>query len=133
MSSKPTDYELARALWYQKLKDETDFIDIEQDEHRLKVWSAKHAHLYDHPSVWEANASYYHMATKFLNEFNFEKNLDKIIWEYHSEGIGLRDIAKLLDQTKVKKMSHETAAKTVRRLEHIMKTMYLHGYKEDNE
>lgn len=127
MSKKSvTEYEKLRAIWYKKL-DKAGFKDIERDEDNLKSWTATKVNRSLHS--WESKEAYYQMATNFLSDYTFASNTEKLIWEYHAEGISTRDIAKLL-KNKVKTMvvSRTTMWATVRRLEKIMKKMYLSGY-----
>jgi hypothetical protein len=89
--------------WYKKLKRD-GFQDIEQPDGNLKVWSQSlnnDRHLGRHTSRRQAHAEYYYYANQWLNEGKFDLRLDKIIWEYHSNGISMRGISKLLKQTKV--------------------------------
>lgn len=128
---EPTEYELARAIWYQKLKA-GGFNDIEADEHNLKEWTLTRAAQGD-SALWEAKAAYYHMADKFLHEFAFPDDMAKTIWQYHVEGMGVRQIASLLAAAGVKKQRKSLIHNRVKHLAHIMKTMYLVGYREQHE
>lgn len=124
MAKKPEDYEKLRAIWYKKLQKE-GFKDIEQDEDNLKEWSTKFFLNHD-KTTREAKESYYSMATQFLNEYNFESNLDKVIWEYHANAMSVREIAETLRKAKIIKRTgawvHEFV---VKRLRKIMKKMYM--------
>ena len=133
MAKKPvTEYEKLRAVWYKKLEKE-GFVDIESDEDNLKSWSAKFA-TPKSQELMESKAAYYHMATHFLNDYQFESALEKTILEYHTEAISVRDIAKLLrKKTKVMTLDRNVVWKTVKRLETIMKKMYMSGYMESYE
>ena len=133
MSNK-AEYNKIRAVWYKKLKDE-GFEDIEQDEDTLKSWSSTHFNKKGFsPEYRMSKIEYYQMATNFLNDYTFESNLDKIIWEYHAEAISTRDIAKLLTAAKIKKkMSHWPVFCVIKRLEEAMKRMYLSGYQKQYE
>lgn len=123
-----TDYDKAKALWYKKLKEE-GFEDIEQDENRLKTWTTAHAR-YGSPTSRQAKADYYLMAEHFLNNYTFERELDRAIWEYHTNGISIRDIADTLNCTGVIKTERNAVWKIVNQLETLMKNMYL---KRDND
>ena len=128
--SKRTEYEKQKAFWYKKLK-EAGFEDIESDENNLKSWSSKLARK-NPPEIWQAKATYYSMARSFLNSHTFQNNLDKIIWEYHTEAISVRDIVETLNKTKVIKIGRDTVWLTIRRLENAMKKLYMDG-QQDNE
>lgn len=130
MTRKPkTEFERLKDEWYKKLK-ESGFEDIESDETRLKKWSSQFGRM-DH-SVIQIRESYYQMATRFFNEHNFDTDLDKVIWLYHSEGIGSREIVDTLAKVNIQ-TSHTIICRIISCLERIMKTKYLPGYKEENE
>jgi len=113
-------------LWYAKLK-KSGFNDIENDKGQLKDWSSRVQRKNEHENLldsWPGKIAYYDMATTFLNEHSFENNLDKVIWEYHTNGISYRDIVKLLKKVKIE-VYLVKVHKIVRRLENIMKKRYL--------
>lgn len=89
--------------WYKKLSDD-DFEDIERHgkyEGMLKVYSSEF-YSKDYPlEVRYAKQEYYQLATNFLEDYRFDKNLHKVIWEYHSMGISYRNIVKLLKSVKI--------------------------------
>lgn len=129
MSKKPlTEYEKLRAVWYAKLKKE-GFDDIETDEYHLKTWSSKFASKKSQ-ELWRSKEAYYYMTTTFLNDYKFESKLEKIIWEYHSEAISVRDIVKLLRSLHYRKIGTASVDRNsvwavIHHLETIMKNMYL--------
>lgn len=127
-----SEYEKLRAIWYKKLEKE-GFVDIESDEDNLKSWSAKFSSRRSQ-DVWQAKEAYYHMATNFLNDYQFESAFEKKVWEYHAEAISIRDIVKLLrKKTKVMVINRAFIWSTVNRLETSMKKMYLSGYISKDE
>jgi hypothetical protein len=129
--SKKADFEKLKAKWYKKLKDD-GFVDIEYDD-KLFVGvptSVLGKRLKD--GVWQAKAAYYSMAESFLIEYAFSNELDKIIWDYHANGISVREIAETLRKAKIKKTNRTTVWLTVKRLEKIMKQMYLLDFREEN-
>jgi len=127
MSKKTkTEYEILRDKWYAKLKNK-GFVDIEQDEDRLKSWSSKIS-LYHTSVTWESKVAYYNMADNFLRDYKFESNLDKVIWEYHTHAISIRNIVKLLNKTKVIKTDKSTVGRTIKKMSEAMKKMYLSNY-----
>lgn len=124
---KPTDYESLRKIWYKKLKAK-GFDDIETASGALRGHSTE----FSRPRAeWQggglaAKAEYYRLADRLLNEYEFANKRDKIIWEYHTNGISVRDIAKILHKAKVKgTVNKDTVATTVQRLRDIMKSMYI--------
>lgn len=125
--SNHSEYEKLKAVWYKKLKDE-GFQDIETDEDNLKTWSSRFSSKKAR-ELWRAKEAYYYMATNFLNDYSFDSNLEKVIWEYHSNAMSVRNIAKLLNKsTYSKKLSKEAVWLIVRKLEASMKRMYLPSY-----
>jgi len=131
MARKPrTEYEKLRDVWYAKLKKK-GFEDIETDEDHLKSWSIKFA-LKESLRSWQAKASYYSMAERFLNDYNFESKLEQAIWAYHAEGISIREIVTTLKKAKIRKtVNRDSVFKTIKKLEYVMKKMY--GVIYDNE
>lgn len=112
-------------MWYKKLA-KSGFEDIETDEQHLKVWSSKFARKTSLDS-WQAKASYYTMATNFLNDYPFETPRERIIWEYHANGLSVRDIAITLNKvarSRRTKTNRTTVWLAVKRLESIMYRLY---------
>lgn len=109
-------------IWYKKLKD-SGFSDIEKangsiGRTKLNLDNRNFDQI-------EITQQYYSMARSFLIEHHFESELDKVIWEYHIEGISVRNIAKLLSSTDMKIKKKSTVNNIIRRLEQIMKDKYL--------
>lgn len=123
------DYQSLKKVWYKKL-EKSGFQDIEQDEFNLKQYSFRITQAAVRRS-WHASSEYYYMADQFLHNFKFKNNLERIIWEYHANGISMRDIAKLLKKVKFhKKIHYLDIYYTIKRLTHEMKKMYLVGYND---
>lgn len=133
MAKKQQNYKKLKEFWYKKLK-RNGFNDIESDEEHLKVWAwnISHTTKYGKNSVqWASSkAEYYHMAAQFLNDHKFETNRERVIWEYHANAISCRDISKLLKKVRVK-IDRTSVWRIVKRLENIMKEMYMNGYKKE--
>jgi hypothetical protein len=124
MSKKKLDLKTETAKWYAKLKRD-GFDDIESDEDNLKVWSTIFFKKHSIEQI-QAKQAYYQMATNFLNDYKFNNNRERIIWEYHANGISLRDIGKVLKKAKIKKATNRTDVwKVVKRLKLIMYDMYM--------
>ena len=130
---KPNDLHSLRQEWYDKLKAE-GFEDIEDDKGRLKSWSSRFAH--DRiMQLKEDQEAYNDLASRFLREYKFTKEIDKIIWEYHINGLSVRDITAVLKSTKIKTKNggfwyKEMVGAVLKRLSEDMKEMYLSGYTE---
>lgn len=112
-----------QAEWYKKLAD-SGYEDIEYKDGSIRSCSPRSTRAKD-PSLRQATQEYYYMSYHFLNEYKFETELEKVIWEYHTEGISVRSICKLLSDTEVAKMSRWAVWDTIRRLETEMKRRYL--------
>lgn len=104
------------------------FKDIEKNERLLKEgkpWVSRTDHKYSGSSLTpvakEARQEYYYMATHFLTNYAFETKLDEVIWAYHVEGISERNIVKILNKVRKKKIYKLKVGNTIRRLELIMK------------
>ena len=122
------DYATQKAIWYKKLES-SGFEDAERDEYRLKQYSAKFNQAAVRNSL-EAKTEYYSMARRFMYDFKFESYLDKIVWEYHTNGISYRNIVRLLKNVKVSiTPNKDNINAIINRLEHKMKLLYLVGYK----
>lgn len=119
---KKTEYERVRDVWYKKLADD-GFNDIEL------VWfggrGTSRSEQWKDPDLRQATVDYYCMAQHFLNEYEFDTEVEKIMWEYYSNGLSFREIAKVLNKTKVTKTNKDAVWLIIKRLEEIMKGLYL--------
>lgn len=122
-----------KEFWYQKLKD-SGFNDIEYNDTLLI--NGPSGNLYRNKQfkngTWQAKATYYSMAESFLNEYAFSTELDKVIWEYHANGISVREISETLEKANIKKTSKSSVWLVVNRLSKIMKQMYLIDFREEH-
>lgn len=126
-AKKKQDYQKLKEVWYKKL-ERSGFVDAERDEYTLKQYSSR----FNQAEVvrnWHSKTEYYSMAGQFLNTHKFASRLEKVIWEYHANGVSVRDIAKLLKHVKVIKPNKDNVHKILARLIREMKSMYLHDYK----
>jgi hypothetical protein len=131
---QPQDYKKLKKVWYKKLA-QSGFIDIERNEDDLKVndWYFSRTAKYGGSSIeWsQSKADYYYMATQFLNNYKFETNLERIIWEYHSNAVSHRDITDILNKAKVTKTNRTYVGRIIKALATEMKLMYINGYKNE--
>lgn len=127
--NKKEELEKTKKIWYKKLKDE-GFEDIEPHENTLKSWSYKFADR----NVDEITAKqvYYRMANHFLNDHQFNSILEKVIWEYHANGIAVRDIASQLSKAKVTKTSYDTIWRIVGKIKKAMYAFYAEEITSDS-
>ncbi len=114
---KQKTYKELKAIWYKKL-EKSGFEDIESDEDHLKSWTADRVKKHIH--TWREREQYYYMATEFLDTYKFETPLEKTIWEYHANGISVRDIVILLSKVRIK-TNRDAVWLTIRRLVNRMK------------
>lgn len=121
--ARKVNFEKLKDDWYKKLKA-SGFADIEYKDGSIRSCRPRHARAKD-PSLRQATEEYYYMAYHFLNEYTFGSEIDKVIWDYHSNGISARDIAKLLKDTRVGDIKKTTVWGVIKRLENIMKIKYL--------
>lgn len=114
--------------WASKLKD-SGFRDIEPNEDTLAPYSTR---FLRHPHyVWELRLAYYSMCEAFLQKYTFKSEYEKVIWEYHANGLSEREIAKVLPPIKGKKRHYSTIWNVISDLRAIMKQTYLAD--EDDE
>lgn len=127
MSESKTNFKKLRQEWYAKLKAE-GFNDIETLAGDLKEFSTSGSRnikkVLTQSGGWQFKQEYYRLASKFLNEYKFNTKLDSIIWEYHTNGISVRNIAKALIEINVK-TNRTDVWKVVKRLKIKMFDMYL--------
>lgn len=126
--NKPESYQKLKVYWYKKLA-KSGFRDIERDGPKYKIESYDtQFNTQEAARTWYAKSEYYSMARRFLHDYKFKSNLEKVIWEYHSEGISYRNIAKLLKNVKIMIPNKDNVNNIVKRLIVEMKKMYLVGY-----
>ena len=108
-------------IWYKKLKD-SGFKDIEHSSGALDRSYTKSKRTQVEIEVIQ---HYYSMASALLNNHTFEDHIEKVIWEYYSEGMSAREIAETLTKSGIKKKKHVTVSKIIKKLETLMKEKYL--------
>lgn len=123
-TKKPlSKYERERIKWYKKL-ERSGFVDIEYNDDKLKTASTEFTKT-KYLATLDQRVAYYNMATTFLNDHKFDTPLDQTIWEYHTNGISVRDISVLLKKVGIKKMGKDKVHHVIVKLEDIMKQLYL--------
>lgn len=116
--SKKEELAKLTKVWYAKLAKE-GFKDIEPHENTLTAWHSKIINTYTSTEA-EAKQIYYNMANHFLNDYQFESILEKVIWEYWAAGVSVRDIAEQLTRVEIKHMRKSSVWKIVRKIEKLM-------------
>lgn len=115
---KKTELELQTSTWYKKLKDE-GFEDIERDPDTLKCYDSSHFLETKTKRRRDRVEPYYKLADLFLSEHKFDTEIERVIWEYHSNGLSVRKITDTLKRVKVK-TNYTTVWIIVNRLKHHM-------------
>lgn len=107
-----------QAEWRKRL-EKSGFIDIEEpdDPHqRLKQWDSHYfSSKYSKP-VFHARETYFQNASEFLMTYEFEDEKSRLIWDLHSQGHCLREIARIS-----KAGNKDTVGKIVKALAAIMR------------
>ncbi len=121
--NKTKEFKQLESEWRNKLKD-SGFEDIEDADGNIArgSWDYRTKKVIN---SYKTKVDYYYMATQFLNDYNFETPLDKAVWAYHIEGIGVRDIAKLLQDLKMTTLKRMSISYTIIRLRKQMHDFYL--------
>jgi hypothetical protein len=119
---KKVDLNKLKKIWYKKLK-KSGFEDIERDEYSLKYTTSnalfsKHGRIRTgtHVMIQE----YYYMAEHFLNSYTFASERDRVIWNYHTNGLSNDNIAKTLKKARIKKCGRWTVWRIINELKEIM-------------
>ncbi len=118
-----SNYRELKKKWYAKLKN-SGFEDIERNEDLLKRPSSVVFGDYRKIAFGIAKFEYYQMAARFLNEHDFKNNRERIIWEYHANGISIRNIVKLLKKVRIKTY-RRAVWNIITRLRATMKDQYM--------
>ena len=87
-----------KAEWNQKLKD-SGFEDIEDSQERLHRWHNNDFRRID-LDFYNARKQYFEDAQEFLNWYEFNSPEDKIVWELHTAGLPIRQIAEKTNRSK---------------------------------
>lgn len=112
--------------WYKKLED-TGFNDIEKNEsseYNVKRPVSKRfteKNKLFRKGTWVVKQEYYDMALEFLNVYPFPRELDKVIWEYHANGLTVRDISQTLLKTGITLNPTGAVARRIKKYSDIMK------------
>jgi hypothetical protein len=115
------DFKRLQSKWYKKLAKE-GFSDIE-NEKDLKVlhstwFHARHKEKNIH-ETHNAKREYFRLAGIFLHVHEFASDLEKTIWELHTDGFYLREIATKL-RTKQNKVNKDNVRLTLQKLTQAM-------------
>lgn len=123
---KTNEFKQLDAEWKKKLKD-SGFEDLEDDQENIDrgSWDFRRPKAI---RAHQTKTEYYYMATQFLNDYNFDTELEKIIWTYHTEGIGVRNISKILNAAKISTLKKQAIHNIIMHLNRNMRELYSNGY-----
>lgn len=125
MPIRRSEFNALRDFWYKKA-EESGFEDHEHPDGRLKARSDRWVDI-RRLRMQESNEAYFKLARQFLFDHTFIKERDRILWEYHVEGLSTREISKILKTVKIK-LSKPQVARDLKRMKAIMKRMYFTSY-----
>jgi len=95
---KTAKFKKLQQQWYRKIA-KAGHVEIENTDHGDKAmlyrWDS-HYFASRKGLKSEAQARYYELARQFLNDHNFDTSNEKLVWEQHSEGLSIVDIASKL-------------------------------------
>jgi len=132
MPQKP-DFKELQKHWYKKLKD-SGFEDVEKDEYFL-IRDARSKRIFRSDrsiEYYESVIEYYQLAENFLHDFKFKTEREKIIWEYHANGISMRDIVIIMQKAGIKDLTRTKVCTIIGQLRKEMKNLYqIYGRKTD--
>ena len=118
------EFDKLKEIWYAKLR-ESGFNDIEDKSNtscrKNKIYGRPDSRT---PFQLEIIGHYYSMASSFVHDHNFDDELDKTIWIYHSEGLSVREISDVLIKAGVK-YKKSSVHNIIQKLEDLMKKKYL--------
>jgi hypothetical protein len=125
MTKRKVNYNQLKAKYYKKLKD-SGFKDI---EHGTDLINSGVPYLIrvaeNKTTAYSETAEYYYMCQCFLHEHTFDTTLEKVIWEYYTEGLSYRQIESTLLKVKIKNYKRDKIWRIIKRLESLMKARYL--------
>jgi len=125
---KKTEFKKLQEDWYKKLED-SGFQDIET--RYLTSWpnSSDFYSTLD-PEEMQARAAYYDMATRLSNDFTWKSELEHTIWDYHTNGMSMRDIVRTLNKVINPGVSVKTVFLVIKKYKETMIQLYMPEYAE---
>lgn len=118
------EFQKLREEWNERLRSD-GFKDIEKadkktGELKLSAWDSHYFQARYDVDMFLIKADYYLKAYQFLHLYKFKTQTDRHVWRMHSEGIGLRDIAKFLQGLGLK-TNKDYVATILNRLKKVMR------------
>lgn len=114
-------------LWYQKLKASgfEDIEDTESPREYLKTWHSCYFLHRHEPETFQLQQEYYRRASHFLHDHSFQTPSERLIWQYHTDGMSQRDIAETLKSKGLKvnsiSVNKDDVNKVICKLAKVMK------------
>lgn len=118
-----SDFKKLKAKWDNKLA-KSGFEELETKSGDLRNTTKSGGVIDKRRVTWEQQQEYYYLATHFLNDHEFKNKNEEIIWEYHSNGMSIRNIVETLNKVRKKKTDRQTVWEIVKALSNEMKTLY---------
>jgi hypothetical protein len=114
-------FKILQKKWYDKIAKK-GFQDIEDTRHEqryLKIWHSAYFQVTYSPAEFEFKRDYYCKASRFLHDHTFANELERKIWELHTEGFSLRKTATYLASQKID-CNKDAVFKIISRLKEIL-------------
>ncbi len=95
-SLTPEQLKKLQNKWYDKL-EKSGFEDIEErhsPKEFLKRWAGQWFKRRTHVHNFEAKQEYFYQCGHFLTTHDFDTETERKVWQMHSEGLSLREIAR---------------------------------------
>lgn len=119
MNPNSKEFKALQDKWYKKLKQE-GFEDIERAGGALKTDPMQNIKTFYDQGSFEAKQSYHSSVGYFLHHHKFTSEKERLIWEYHSNGVSIRDTVEFL-----RKKGFKTYKRQVHEiLQNLVKKMY---------
>ena len=84
------------AKWEAKLAKE-GLGDLEDSKGRLKSWHSFKFQAQFTPDEFAERSTYYYQCEELLRIYTFKRPIERKIWQLHSEGLSVREIAKSIN------------------------------------
>lgn len=118
MNPNSKEFKALQDKWYAKLKKE-GFDDIERNGGGLKTDPMQNIKTFYDQSSFEAKQSYHSSVGYFLHHHTFNNEKERLIWEFHSQGVSIRDTVEALQKKgykTYKRQVHEILQKLVKQM-----------------
>lgn len=128
---KAKSYQELKEVWYKKLA-KSGFVDVESNEFIIKQPASS---AFNRTSAisrdWQDRIEYSSMAGQFLHSHSFKNELEKVLWEYHANGLSIREIATVFKKAKLHYSTRDKVFRALKPLIAKMLQKYVIGYKPE--